>query len=192
MCESYYTWWDHLCGLVIRVPGYRSKGPGFDSRNYKKKSSGSGPPFSLVSTPEEPLGSNSSGTGLESREYGRRNSSRWRRGTVYPQKLALTSLTSGDCSVGIVRLRTEATGFLFFIKIIDCQIFWQVVGLERSPLSLVSATEELLGRNSRSSGPESRDHGRGNPSRWPRDTLYPQKLALTLPTSGGRSVGIVR
>jgi hypothetical protein len=28
--------------------------------------------------------------------------------------------------------------------------------------------------------------------RWPRDTLYPQKLGLTSPTSGGRSVGIVR
>jgi hypothetical protein len=27
---------------------------------------------------------------------------------------------------------------------------------------------------------------RGNPLRWPRDTLYPQKLALTSPTSGGR------
>jgi hypothetical protein len=32
---------------------------------------------------------------------------------------------------------------------------------------------------------------RGNPLRWPRDTLYPQKLALTSPTGGGRSVGIV-
>jgi hypothetical protein len=28
--------------------------------------------------------------------------------------------------------------------------------------------------------------------RWPRDNLYPQKLALTSPTSGGRSVGKVR
>jgi hypothetical protein len=28
--------------------------------------------------------------------------------------------------------------------------------------------------------------------RWPRNTLYPQRLALTSPTSGGRSVGIVR
>jgi hypothetical protein len=28
--------------------------------------------------------------------------------------------------------------------------------------------------------------------RWPRDTLYPQKLTLTSPTSGCRSVGIVR
>jgi hypothetical protein len=30
------------------------------------------------------------------------------------------------------------------------------------------------------------------PLRWPRNTLYPQKLALTSPISGGRSVGIVR
>jgi hypothetical protein len=31
-----------------------------------------------------------------------------------------------------------------------------------------------------------------NPSHWPRYILYPQKLALTSPTSGGRSVGKVR
>jgi hypothetical protein len=24
-----------LCGLVVRIPGYRSRGPGFDSRRYK-------------------------------------------------------------------------------------------------------------------------------------------------------------
>jgi hypothetical protein len=24
-----------LCGLVVRVPGYRSRGPGFDSRRYQ-------------------------------------------------------------------------------------------------------------------------------------------------------------
>ena len=35
-------------------------------------------------------------------------------------------------------------------------------------------------------------NGRGDPLRWPRDTFYPQKLALTSPTGGGRSVGIVR
>jgi hypothetical protein len=29
----------------------------------------------------------------------------------------------------------------------------------------------------------------GESLRWPRDTLYPRKLALTSPTSGGRSVG---
>jgi hypothetical protein len=41
------------------------------------------------------------------------------------------------------------------------------------------------------SGLENRN-GRGDSLRWPRDTLYPLKLALTSPTSGGRSVGIVR
>jgi hypothetical protein len=38
----------------------------------------------------------------------------------------------------------------------------------------------------------SREYGRGDASRWPRSTLYLQKLSLTSPTSGGRSVGIVR
>jgi hypothetical protein len=41
-------------------------------------------------------------------------------------------------------------------------------------------------------GLENREYGRGDPLRRPRNTLYPQKLALSSPTSGGRSVGIVR
>jgi hypothetical protein len=72
------------------------------------------------------------------------------------------------------------------------QIFWEVVGLERSPLSLVSTAEELRESKSVCSGLATRAYGRRNPSRWPRGTLYPQKLALTSPTSGGRSAGIVR
>jgi hypothetical protein len=71
------------------------------------------------------------------------------------------------------------------------QIFWEVVVLERGPLSLVSTTEELFGRHSNGSGLESRAYGRRDPSRWPRDSLYPQKVGTT-PTSSGRSVGIVR
>jgi hypothetical protein len=66
------------------------------------------------------------------------------------------------------------------------------VDLEQDPLSLMSKIEELLGRNSSGSGLENREYGRGDPLRLPRDTLYPQKLALTSPTSGGLSVGIVR
>jgi hypothetical protein len=54
---------DCLCGLVVRVPGYRSRGPEFDSRHY--------------------------------------------------------------------------------------QIFWEVVGLERGPLSHASTIEELLGKNNK-------------------------------------------
>jgi hypothetical protein len=56
------------------------------------------------------------------------------------------------------------------------QIFWDVVGLERRPLSLVSTTEELLGRNSSGSGLESREYCHRDSSRWPRGTLYPQKV----------------
>jgi hypothetical protein len=29
------TYGERLCGPVIRVPGYRSRGPGFDSRPYQ-------------------------------------------------------------------------------------------------------------------------------------------------------------
>jgi hypothetical protein len=72
------------------------------------------------------------------------------------------------------------------------QIFWEVVGLERGPLSLVSTIEELLKRKSSGSGLENREYGSRDPSRRPRGTLYPQKLAITSPRSGGRSVGIVR
>jgi hypothetical protein len=72
------------------------------------------------------------------------------------------------------------------------QIFWQLVGLERGSFSLVSTIEELLERKSSGSGLESREYGRGDLSLMPRGSLYPQKLALASPTSGGRSIGIVR
>jgi hypothetical protein len=71
-------------------------------------------------------------------------------------------------------------------------IFWEVVGLERGPLSLVSTTEELLWRKISGSGLENRDDGHRDLSRRPRDTLYELKLALTSPTSGSHPVCIVR
>jgi hypothetical protein len=66
------------------------------------------------------------------------------------------------------------------------------VGLEWGPLSLMSTTEELLGRESSGSGVETENtavrirHA---------DHVTPsirRDLALTLPTSGSSSVGIVR
>jgi hypothetical protein len=83
-----------------------------------------------------------------------------------------------------------AINFCLSSKDLLC-VFW-VVGLERGPFSLVSTTEELLRRKSSSSGVESRECGCRDPSRWLRGTFYPQKLALTSPTSGGRPVGTVR
>jgi hypothetical protein len=77
----------------------------------------------------------------------------------------------------------------------DCrhhQIFWEVVGLEWDPLSLVSTTKELLGRKSSGSGLENREYGNRDLSRWSCGTLYLQKLALTSPTSSSHSVGIDR
>jgi hypothetical protein len=73
-------------------------------------------PLILVSTTEELLERKSSGWGLENRQYGRRDQSRWKRGTLYPQKLAVTSPTSACRSVSIVRLRTQATEFRFSCK----------------------------------------------------------------------------
>jgi hypothetical protein len=60
------------------------------------------------------------------------------------------------------------------------------------PTQFVSTIEELLGGNSSGSGLENREYGREGPLSWPRDTLHLRKLALTSPTIGGRSVGIVR
>jgi hypothetical protein len=64
-----------------------------------------------VSTIEEPLGRNV----LENREYGRGDRLRCPRDTLHPQKLALTSPTSGSCSVGLVRSRTKAMEFVFIV-----------------------------------------------------------------------------
>jgi hypothetical protein len=72
------------------------------------------------------------------------------------------------------------------------QIFWQVIGLERDPLNRVRIIEMLLEWTNCGSDLENWLYGRWDPLRWARDNLYPQKLALTSPTSGDRSDGIVR
>jgi hypothetical protein len=73
-------------------------------------------PLNLMSTIEELLEWKSSGPGLENRDYGSREPSRWPRSNLYPQKLALISLKSGGRSVGIVRSRTQATEFSFSVN----------------------------------------------------------------------------
>jgi hypothetical protein len=72
---------------VVRVVGYRSGGPGSIPGTTKKKKSGTG----STQPREYNWGATwwkSSGSCLENREYGRRDPSRWPRGTLYPQKLA--------------------------------------------------------------------------------------------------------
>jgi hypothetical protein len=70
-----------------------------------------------------------------------------------------------------LKIKSKSTRNIFLVNVGNKWVRFpgttkkKVVGLERGPLSLVSTTEELLD---------------------------PQKLAITSPTSGGRSVGIVR
>jgi hypothetical protein len=64
---------DCLCYLVVRVPGYKCRCPGLIFREVVGQERG---PLSLVITIEVLLGRKSSGSGLEIREYGRRDPSR--------------------------------------------------------------------------------------------------------------------
>jgi hypothetical protein len=62
---------DHLCGLVFRVSGYKSRGPGYDSQPYQIFWEVGGleqGPLSLMRTTEELLEWKSSGSGLENRD----------------------------------------------------------------------------------------------------------------------------
>jgi hypothetical protein len=100
------------------------------------------------------------------------------------EKLGPSLRSSGQSSW----LQIQRSGFYSW----QCQIFWEIVDLEWGPFSLVSTIERLLGRQSSGSGLECREYGRRDPSRWPHGTLYSQKMALTSPTNGCRSVGIIR
>jgi hypothetical protein len=72
-------------------------------------------PLSIVNNLRSYLNGKVAATDLENRSYDRR-ASRWPRNTLYPLKLALASLTGGDRSIGIVRLRTKTT-FFFFLSV---------------------------------------------------------------------------
>jgi hypothetical protein len=106
---------------MVRIPGYRSSGPGFDFRYqiFWELVSLERDPLSHVNTIKELLGRKSRGFGLESREYGHRDQLRWPHGILYPQKLALISPTSGRRSVGIVFLPTKSHGVWFVCFLYD-------------------------------------------------------------------------
>jgi hypothetical protein len=118
-------------GLVVRVPGYRPRSPGFDFKHYqifwKVVGLEQGPLISWVQrTTEELLGRNISGSGLKIRIYGHGDSLQWPCGNLYLQKLALT--LSGGRSISIVRSWTKVTKFSFlvcYVSFLDwCQQQW--------------------------------------------------------------------
>jgi hypothetical protein len=61
------------------------------------------------------------------------------------------------------------------------RIFWEVVGLQRGPLSLMSTIQELRERKSSGSGLSNQEYSQRSI----------RLFVLTSPTSGGRLVGIV-
>jgi hypothetical protein len=104
-----------LCGLVVRDPGYRSRGPGSDSLRYlifwEVVGLGRGP-LNLVSTIEELLERKSSSSGLEKPRLRPRVPPRWRRDTPLSAKVGI-NFADKRRSLGRVRSRTQATEFLF-------------------------------------------------------------------------------
>jgi hypothetical protein len=63
----------YICGLVVRVSGYRSRGLVSIPCSAKEVVGLEKGPLSLVSTIKELFGINSSGLSLENREYGHRD-----------------------------------------------------------------------------------------------------------------------
>jgi hypothetical protein len=88
--------------------------------------------------------------------------------------------SSGQCSW----LQIQRSGF----DSRRYQIFWEVVDLERGPLSLVSTIEELLERKSSGTDLENQEYSRRNPSRWPRVTPLSEKLGINF-ANNRRSLG---
>jgi hypothetical protein len=70
------------------------------------------------------------------------------------------------------------------------QIFWEVVGLEQGSLSLWVQLRSYLKKKVAGPVYKTEITAIEDPLLWLRDTLYPQKLAVTSRTSGGCSVGI--
>jgi hypothetical protein len=93
----------------------------------------------------------------------------WRVNFCFPVVMPGAPLWSSGQSF---RLQIQRSGF----DSPRYQIFWEVVGLQRGPLSLLSTTEELFGRISSGSGLESREYGRKDSWRWPRDTPLSAKV----------------
>jgi hypothetical protein len=108
---------DRLCGLVVTVPGYRSRGPGSIAGSHifldvvDLEGIHSASWVQLRSYLKE----KSSGSGLKKRDQGRRGSvALTTRQPSMHQKLALTSPTNGGRSVSIVRSLSQATEFVLF------------------------------------------------------------------------------
>jgi hypothetical protein len=181
--------------LVADVPAWRTS-PGavtwqvlHDYRNVSRYEHLESPFLNIVGKCE-------ADSGLESREYGGRDSSRWPRGTIYPQKLALTSPTSGGRSVGIVRARTDcaclkashkACGdaqFVPYFYFLLCVIFLYKERNKRKPsLNDFRRTKLFLGRSRWQRGVRHEHCGRGFETHWRHGYVCDYSFFLFVATS---------
>jgi hypothetical protein len=90
-----------------------------------------------------------------------------------------------SCQSSWLQIRRSGFDYLRY------QIFWGVVDLERGPLRLVRTIEELLDRKISGSGLEIEITAVEISRVDYKTPLNSQKLALTSPTSGSRSIFIV-
>jgi hypothetical protein len=108
---------DRLCGLVVRVPGCRSWGPGsipgatkFSEKQWVWNGVHSALWVQLTSYLEEKVAApvkraENTAVGIRHADH---------LAPLYPKKLALTSSTSVGRSICIVRLRTQTTEFVCY------------------------------------------------------------------------------
>jgi hypothetical protein len=122
----------------------------------------------------------------------------WWNTNIFPNCASCEVRTEFICYVEESRPRLWSSGQSSWLQIHRAgfnfrryQIFWEVAGLERGSLSLMSTTEELLKRKSSGSGLENRDCGCKDPPRWPGDTPLLAKVCTNV-ADKRRSVGIVR
>jgi hypothetical protein len=98
------------CGIVVGFPGYKCSDPGLipeDCQSFWEVVGLERGSLSFIGTIQELLEQKCRGSGLEYRDYGHRGSAADYTTPLYPQKLTLTSQTSGGSSNGIVHSRIK-------------------------------------------------------------------------------------
>jgi hypothetical protein len=167
---------------VVRVPCYRARGPGFDFRHchiFWEVGLKRGP-LSLVSTIENLLGRNNSGSGLESREYYSGDPTR----QPISAKVG-TMTTSGGRSVGIVRWLTKTTEFLYESRGLENRLHEKWIeeggelGTDRRKARQAGSRELARASICGCGGPRLRNEYRPSSlGAWASDCLWPAQLLL--------------